>query len=422
LTKIKVVAPVLWNGGHSLLHGSVERMSGKKDNPRLLGLAGFPGIGAYAWSVIDDRVEWSAELLRLYGIGRAPSTEIRFTELVHPDDRLRVEAEITAFLHAGDSYEHEFRILRPDGEMRVIHDRGVIERAANGSPLFLRGINIDVSSQRPARTHDTPEAFDRELLEMALDASEQGAWVYDILTDTPTWDRRTYRIFGQPAGTPLSFERVVEELIHPDYREDVQSAVRSAMDPGGTGRYHVEHRFLRGDGEVRWIAVHGQALFEERVWGPRATRILGTVRDVTERRRTLDAVRESRELLNLALDAEGMGVWFAEFESGVYECDDATRRLFGLDPEKEAYSLDEIEERIHRDDVLGLRAAWDALEVGQPLRREIRVRGEDGAERWVAGVGVKRPAGAEGKVLAVGLNWDITERKRNGAGPEALSP
>ena len=187
------------------------------------------------------------------------------------------------------------------------------------------------------------------------------------------------------------------------------------MDPGGTGRYHVEHRILRGDGEVRWIGVRGRAIFDERVLGRRAIRILGTVRDVTERRRTLEAMRESRELLNLALDAGGMGVWFAEFESGVYECDDATRRLFGLDPDQEAFSLDEIEDRMHPDDLHGLRSAWKTLEVGQPLRREFRVRDQDGAERWVGGVGVKRPAGREGKVLAVGLNWDITERKRNEA-------
>jgi PAS domain S-box-containing protein len=279
----------------------------------------------------------------------------------------------------------------------------------------LRGINIDITMQRSSREHDTHEGFDKELLEFALDASEQGAWVYDILTDTPTWDRRTYRIFGQPVGTPLSFDRVVEEIIHPDDRESVQSAVRSAMDPGGTGRCDVEHRILHGDGEVRWIAVRGRATFDERVLGRRATRILGTVRDVTDRRRTLEAMRESRELLNMALDAGGMGVWFAEFESGVYECDDATRRLFGLDPDQEAFSLDEIEDRMHPDDLIGLRSAWEALEVGKPLRREFRVRDEDGAERWVAGVGVKRPAGPRGKVLAVGLNWDITERKTNEA-------
>jgi PAS domain-containing protein len=159
---------------------------------------------------------------------------------------------------------------------------------------------------------------------LALDASEQGAWVYNILTDTPKWDRRTDRIFGLPVGTPLSFDRVVQEIIHPDNREAVEDAVRSAMDPGGTGRYHVEHRILRGDGEVRWVGVRGRVIFDERVLGRRATRILGTVRDVTERRRTLEAMQESRDLLNLALDAAGMGVWFADFDNGVYECDDAT--------------------------------------------------------------------------------------------------
>jgi PAS domain S-box-containing protein len=390
-------------------------MTGNQQSPRPLDLVDLPGVGAYVWSVIDDRVEWSPELVRLYGLEQGPTSETRFIELVHPDDRLRVEAETTAFLAGGDSYAHEFRIVCPGGQLRVIHDRGVIERAPNGSALFLRGINIDVTAQQRSREQDAYQAFDRELLELALDASEQGAWAYDILMDAVKWDRRTYRIFGQPVGMPLSFDRVVHEIIHPDDREAVQSAVRSAMDPGGTGRYHVEHRILRGDGEVRWIGVQGRAIFDERVLGRRAVRILGTVRDVTERRRTLEAMQESRDLLNLALDAGGMGVWFADFESGVYECDDATRRLFGLDPDQDAFSLDEIEERMHPDDLHGLRSAWNALEVGQSLRREFRVRAYDGSERWIGGVGVKRPAGRDGKVLAVGLNWEITDRKRNEA-------
>lgn len=388
-------------------------MAGKRRSPRPLDLVDLPGVGAYVWSVSDDRVDWSPELVRLYGIDHGPTSETRFIELVHPDDRLRVEAETTAFLAGGDSYAHEFRIVRPDGQLRVIHDRGVIERAPNGSAIFLRGINIDLTPQRPTPGQDVHQGFDKELLELALDASGQGAWMHNILTDTPKWDRKTYRIFGLPVGTPLSFDRVVQEIIHPDDREAVEAAVRSAMDPGGTGRYEVEHRILRGDGEVRWVGVRGRVIFDERVLGRRATRILGTVRDVTERRRTLEAMQESRDLLNLALDAAGMGVWFADFDSGVYECDDATRRLFGLDPDQDAFSLDEIAQRMHPDDFAGLSSAWNALEVGSSLRREFRVRARDGSERWVGGVGVKRPTGREGKVLAVGLNWEITDRKTN---------
>jgi PAS domain S-box-containing protein len=390
-------------------------MVGKHRNPGPVDLADLPGVGAYAWSVSDDRVDWSPELMRLYGIDHGPTSEARFIELVHPYDRLRVEAETTAFLAAGDSYAHEFRIVRPNGEVRFIHDRGIIDRAPNGSAMFLRGINIDLTAQRHSPEQDAHQGFDKELLELALDASEQGAWVYNILTDTPKWDQRTYRIFGQPVGTPLSFDRVVQEIIPPDDQETVHAAVRSAMDPAGTGRYRVEHRILRGDGEVRWIEARGRVLFDERVLGRRATKILGTVRDVTERRRTLEAMRESRDLLNLALDAAGMGVWFADFDSGVYECDDATRRLFGLDQDQDAFSLDEIEQRMHPDDFQGLRSAWNALEVGKSLRQEFRVRHHDGSERWVGGVGVKRSAGREGKVLAVGLNWEITDRKRSEA-------
>jgi PAS domain-containing protein len=70
---------------------------------------------------------------------------------------------------------------------------------------------------------------------------------------------------------------------------------------------------------------------------------------------------------------------------------------------------------MHPYDYEGLISAWNALAVGKSLRREFRVRAHDGSERWVGGVGVKRPAGRDGRVLAVGLNWEITDRKTNEA-------
>ena len=372
-------------------------------------LADLPGVGSYRWYVAEDRIEWSADLIRLYGIERGPTSELCFMDLVHPDDRLRVEAETASFLAAGDSYAHEFRIIRPSGEIRVIHDRGVVERAASGAAVCMRGMSIDVTAQRYTTKEEPRERFDRDLLELALDAAEQGAWDYDIARDKPQWDQRTYALFGQTFGTPLSFDRVVEKFVHPEDREKVASAAHSAMDLAGSGRYVIEHRVLRQDGEVRWVAVNGRVLFEETGLARRAVRMMGTIRDVTERRRSAEALRQSREFLKMALDAGGMGVWQTELGRGIAICDEVTQGLFGLEPDRKEYSLDDIERCVHPDDLARIRAAWEALEVGQSFREEFRVRSQTDGERWLIGVGQKHIA--EGKATVSGLNWDITEQK-----------
>jgi PAS domain S-box-containing protein len=374
-------------------------------------LADLPGVGTYHWFIEDDRVEWSPELVRLYGLRSGPDSEPGFIELVHPDDRLRVEAETSSFLAAGQSYAHEFRIIRPDGEVRVVHDRGVIERAPNGSPIRMRGINIDVTAQRSEHDEARREPFDRDFLKLSLDAAEQGAWDYDIASDTPKWDQKTHALFGQPFGARLSFERVIGEFVHPDDREKVKTAAHQAMDPAGNGKYVIEHRVVRHDGEIRWLAVQGRVLFEGAGPERRAVRMMGIVRDVTERRRTAEALTESRELLKMALDAGRMGIWRTDFARGVVECDELTSDLFGLEPGQKKHALDEFGRFVHPDDLRRVNATWDSLDVGQTFREEIRVRKSAEGERWIRGVGEKRPDGSEGKDIAIGLNWDITEQK-----------
>ena len=110
------------------------------------GLSGIPGVGTYSWFVTEDRLEWSAGLLAIYGLGRRPCAEFEFVTLVHPDDRVRVEAETSAYLEAGAEYQHEFRIVRPDGEVRRVLDRGRIERSADGTAVAFYGMNVDVTA------------------------------------------------------------------------------------------------------------------------------------------------------------------------------------------------------------------------------------------------------------------------------------
>ncbi|WP_156442953.1 MULTISPECIES: PAS domain-containing protein, partial [unclassified Sphingomonas] len=71
-------------------------------------LANVPGVGSYLWHVADDVLEWSPGLIALYGLSSPPLDEAGFYSLVHPEDRLRVEAETTAFLEHCHHYSHEF--------------------------------------------------------------------------------------------------------------------------------------------------------------------------------------------------------------------------------------------------------------------------------------------------------------------------
>jgi hypothetical protein len=68
--------------------------------------------GSYEWWPAEDRLVWSAGLLRIYGLDRAPSAEDGFSQLLHPDDRVRVEGETSTYLGSDvTTYSHSFRIV-----------------------------------------------------------------------------------------------------------------------------------------------------------------------------------------------------------------------------------------------------------------------------------------------------------------------
>lgn len=118
-----------------------------------------------------------------------------------------------------------------------------------------------------------------------------GHWELDIATMELTWSDEVYRIFGvDPTTFDVTYESFLE-LVHPEDRDEQLSVDAAAR--AGEDVLDVEHRVVRPDGEVR--VVHERATLVE--GEGEAGRLVGTVQDVTERRRLEDELERSRDLL-----------------------------------------------------------------------------------------------------------------------------
>lgn len=117
-------------------------------------------------------------------------------------------------------------------------------------------------------------------LRMAIEAGRLGAWSFDVPTRTVTWDARTREMFGVAKTGPMAVEDFLR-LIHPDDRRRVSEVGERSLDPAGDGRYDVEHRIVRPDGRVVWLAHDGQVIFTEDGIPAQA---VGITTDVTERK------------------------------------------------------------------------------------------------------------------------------------------
>lgn len=252
-------------------------------------LRGFKGLGTYEWLVAEDRLNWSPELMVIYGVDHAPDAERGFGELVHPDDRTRVEAETSAFMGRGETYEHEFRIVRPDGEVRTVHDRGVIERFEDGSVRCMRGLNIDITELRQAEFESEAKLRQSEArLQLAYEVADIGAWDLDLRRRRSVWSSRLYDLLGLEQAPPASDELVFQH-VHPD--DESWLRVRFAETINARTTFDEVFRVVRTNGEVRIVAGKGRVV-EEVDGAP--TRMIGVNYDITER---MDSQEQNRLLM-----------------------------------------------------------------------------------------------------------------------------
>ena len=134
--------------------------------------------------------------------------------------------------------------------------------------------------------------FDHERLKLAVEATELGLWEWDMRTGELFWSPRQRAIFGLGADVPVSYTSWSGAL-HPQDHDWVVAGVAKAIDPAGDGRLQFEHRIVLPSGAVRWVFANALCFFAGTGAERAGTRLLGTVLDITERKRA----EEERRLL-----------------------------------------------------------------------------------------------------------------------------
>jgi PAS domain S-box-containing protein len=137
-------------------------------------------LGSWEWDVAANRVQWSDELYRIYGID--PSVPINyqtFLDAVHEDDRERVMATVHSALEQGHRFEFRHQLRRPNGDVRVLHARGHVIRDENARPIRMVGTALDVTEQLAAERQQQQLEFEH----VARVEAETNAKEMQILAD-----------------------------------------------------------------------------------------------------------------------------------------------------------------------------------------------------------------------------------------------
>ncbi len=257
-------------------------------------------LGNWDWDFRTRVIRWSDGNFEIFGYrpGECRPDYETFRSRIHPDDIVRVEKALDATIIRDKPYDIDFRVVWPDGSVRHVHaesDRPIRDPA--GNPLRMFGILQDITERK--RIEEELREREAELAD-AQQIAHMGSWVWDTGSDRFKWSDETCRIFGlTPSESAIGLEGLLE-YVHPDDRVQVRRAIGDAIKTGTA--YDQEYRIIRADGTER--IIHSQAKISRGISG-RPDRMLGTMRDVTERRRSEEVLIWTKDQEELYVDLMG---------------------------------------------------------------------------------------------------------------------
>ena len=366
-------------------------------------------LAAWDWHVEKRLIFGDAGFAALYQLasdeverGVPPAT---FFSIVHPQDVARIRLAIGGILHGAEVFSKEFRVVLPDGTTRWVQGRGRRLAEQPGQPVRFTGLLVDITAQKRVE----------ERLRIAQSAGAVGTFEYVIGFGTVSVSTQFCELLGlQP--TPDLPVRRLNALVHPADPPVIDLAQAEAGRGG-----QAEFRILRPDtGEQRWLIRRGEYLRDS---DTADLRYVGVIYDVTQAKRTEQALRDLNEQLEARVAErtdDRNRLWrlstdvmlVARFDGMINAVNPAWTTLLGW-TEEELVGRNFLA-LVHPDDQARVVAELGRLSKGAVTAQfESRCRARDGRHYWLAWNAVP----AADLIHAVGR--DITAEKARAAELEA---
>jgi len=309
-------------------------------------------------------------------------------------------------IRLGQEVVDELEFVFEDGTVRFLYGKAVPLHSADGKVRGAVAAFVDISDRKQIeQALQTSE----ERLRFALEGADLGTWEYDLGSGQILWSERTRIMIGVPLDIPVDYERFINS-IHPDDRERVNLAVERAI--AEQLLYDVEMRIVWADGSTRWVRSIGRAQYDN---NGTPVRMLGVALDVTARKQTEEALRQSEERLRLAMEGSQMATWDVDLITGKAIWSDYHFTVLGYEPTSTGEASVKLwYDRIHPADLEWVTQEWNQAQQEHRLyRAEYRViRADNGQIAWVEGLGRFTYNQNDEAIRSIGILLDISDRKQ----------
>ena len=358
-------------------------------------------IGTFEWNIRTGVNIWTPELETMYGLrpGEFGKTELAWEQLIHSDDRPNVLCMVEHAFQTGEPTENEWRVVWPDGSMHWLTGRWQVFKDADGQPLRMTGVNIDITEQKRIQEQlrlseeKFSKAFAINPAAISMTRLEDGL----IMEVNDIW----LTTFGYSRDEVIGLSSISQQIWPmPEYRARFVQELREK------GSFHArELMFLRRSGEPFTALASAVILTVE---GKEV--VLSTWLDITKRKQAEEALLQKEKELNEAQRIAHVGSWYWDAKTDANIVSDELLRIFGqaCPPFKEQKGTmypPESWERLNA-------AVQKAVQTGVGYELDLKALHGDGHTIWITTRG-EAVRDANGVIIGLhGTVQDITERKK----------
>lgn len=385
-----------------------------RSEARLLRSNAAAGVGVYEYEARQSQSYWSPQLLSLIGREReAQAGELNIAiSFVHPEEREEVEAQFRTILERVGPYEMEYRILRPDGSVIWVHDKGeTFGPDPDGPAQRCAGVLIDITRRKTAELAlsrvESSQRIQLAELRAIYNAAPIGLALFDRDFRYVRVNSRLARINGLDRVEHEG--RMLEEVVSKATAKALRGIQQRLLAGEEVSNLHLVAD-PDEDGVVREWQVSYRPLRNTR---GEVTHFLGAVNEVTEQARSERALAEANAQLQAVFDAApvGIGVWDRDLR--FVRINEMLASLNGLPPAAHiGRRPDEL-----LPDLAGIDRLMEdwrrIIETGEPLL-DVEVKGKTPAEPGVTRYWLEHffPVRVGGEVIGLGAIIEETTGRR----------
>ncbi len=267
----------------------------RESEKRLRNAARIAKLGHFTWDVAAGKATFcDEEYARIVGVPVSEcmqDTTDSYLERMHPDDRNRVADIYWQAYRDGLSIDYEYRLVRPDGEVRHIHEVAHPSFDDSGNVIDSFGAMQDITER--VRIREELAEQEQRLYELGANSREV-FWILSSDWKTVHYISPAYeQLFGKSCQSLLDDPTSWKDNLHPDDRERIMQEIRDKRDDADRKPQFSEYRVIWADGTMRWVLARTYPVCNEK---GEIVRFAGFAEDITERKAAADSLRQAQKM------------------------------------------------------------------------------------------------------------------------------